>query len=43
MLYEMIVGMTPFYDGIVDQVGCFVRYCLMVISSPHHLFTDRAS
>jgi len=21
MLYEMIVGMTPFYDGIVDQVG----------------------
>lgn len=21
MLYEMIVGMTPFYDGIVDQVS----------------------
>ena len=20
MLYEMIVGKTPFYDGIVDQV-----------------------
>jgi len=23
MLYEMIVGMTPFYDGIVDQMGLF--------------------
>jgi protein kinase A len=21
MLYEMIVGCTPFYDGIVDQVS----------------------
>jgi len=23
LLYEMIVGMTPFYDGIVDQMGLF--------------------
>jgi len=23
MLYEMIVGMTPFYDGVVDQMGLF--------------------
>ena len=23
MIYEMIVGMTPFYDGIVDQMGLF--------------------
>lgn len=23
MLFEMIMGMTPFYDGIVDQMGLF--------------------
>jgi len=23
MLYEMIVGKTPFYDGVVDQMGLF--------------------
>ena len=23
LLYEMIMGLTPFYDGIVDQMGLF--------------------
>lgn len=34
MLYEMIVGMTPFYDGIVDQMGLFKNIVKCRMSFP---------
>ena len=34
MMYEMIVGMTPFYDGVVDQVSRVVYLCLIVQRTP---------
>ncbi len=31
MLYEMIVGMTPFYDGTQDQVRTYVGVLITYI------------
>ena len=45
MLYEMIVGMTPFYDGIVDQVCPLAIYCMSsyhIVVHSHIILYDRS-
>eukprot|EP00956_Cyclotella_meneghiniana_P030281 scaffold75720_cov67-Cyclotella_meneghiniana.AAC.4 len=39
MLFEMIVGMTPFYDGIVDQMGLFKNICKGKFEMPSQVST----
>mmetsp|Transcript_28198 Transcript_28198/g.60071 ORF Transcript_28198/g.60071 Transcript_28198/m.60071 type:complete len:842 (+) Transcript_28198:112-2637(+) len=43
MLYEMIVGMTPFYDGIVDQMGLFKNIVKCRMEFPEGDFMSAAS
>mmetsp|Transcript_10375 Transcript_10375/g.21429 ORF Transcript_10375/g.21429 Transcript_10375/m.21429 type:complete len:837 (+) Transcript_10375:96-2606(+) len=46
MVYEMIVGMTPFYDGIVDQMGLFKNIVRGKVEHPkemHALVKDLIS
>lgn len=43
LLYEMIVGMTPFYDGIVDQMGLFKNIVKCRMEFPEGDFMSNAS
>lgn len=43
MIYEMIVGMTPFYDGIVDQMGLFKNIVKCRMEFPEGDFMSSAS
>ena len=43
LLYEMIVGMTPFYDGIVDQMGLFKNIVKCKMEFPEGDFMSEES
>lgn len=43
MIYEMIVGMTPFYDGIVDQMGLFKNIVKCRMEFPEGNFMSSSS
>eukprot|EP00584_Thalassiosira_punctigera_P005060 CAMPEP_0172533546 /NCGR_PEP_ID=MMETSP1067-20121228/6205_1 /TAXON_ID=265564 ORGANISM="Thalassiosira punctigera, Strain Tpunct2005C2" /NCGR_SAMPLE_ID=MMETSP1067 /ASSEMBLY_ACC=CAM_ASM_000444 /LENGTH=839 /DNA_ID=CAMNT_0013318197 /DNA_START=162 /DNA_END=2681 /DNA_ORIENTATION=+ len=43
LIYEMIVGMTPFYDGVVDQMGLFKNIVKCRMEFPEGDFMSNAS